>query len=72
VSIEEIATTLTSLGCPREKAPVMASQLDKRARQLSLETGKPYAEALTHLLKLMAQGWAAQQGSPRRNNDSHD
>jgi hypothetical protein len=37
----------------------MAAQLDKRARQLAEQKGRPYDEALQHLLALMRQGWAA-------------
>jgi hypothetical protein len=39
----------------------MAAQLDKRARQLAGQKGRTYEEALTHLLTLMKQGWAAQR-----------
>jgi hypothetical protein len=37
----------------------MAAQLDKRARQLSAQQGRTYEDAMTHLLQLMQQGWAA-------------
>ncbi len=57
----QLAQLLTAMGCPAEKAPDMAAQLDKRARQLSEAKGRPYDEALLHLLNLMKQGWAAQQ-----------
>ena len=50
-----------ALGCPADKSAEMAAQLDKRARQLAAEKNRSYEEALTHLLKLMKQGWAAQQ-----------
>ncbi len=56
----ELAQVLVALGCPPEKSAEMAAQLDKRARQLSEQKGRSYEEALEHLLKLMAQGWAAQ------------
>ena len=39
----------------------MAAQLDKRARQLAELKGRTYEEALTHLLQLMRQGWAAKE-----------
>lgn len=39
----------------------MAAQLDKRARQLSAQKGRTYEDAMTHLLKLMAEGWAAKE-----------
>jgi hypothetical protein len=61
VEIAELATVLIALGCPKEKSAEMAAQLDKRARQLAEEKKRSYDEALEHLLKLMAQGWAAQQ-----------
>ena len=59
--LEQLAAVLIHLGCPTEKAPEMASQLDKRARQLSEQKSKTYEEALTHLLNLMKQGWAAKE-----------
>jgi hypothetical protein len=59
--LNELAAALTALGCPQEKAPVMAAQLDKRARQLAEQKGRSYEEALGHLLTLMSQGWAAQE-----------
>jgi uncharacterized Zn finger protein len=61
VEISEIAKVLVALGCPADKSAEMAAQLDKRARQLAAEKNRSYEEALTHLLKLMKQGWAAQQ-----------
>lgn len=57
----QLAATLIELGCPPEKAPDMASQLDKRARQLAGQTGRSYDDALVHLLTLMRQGWAAKE-----------
>jgi hypothetical protein len=61
VEISELATVLVALGCPQEKSCEMAAQLDKRARQLATEKNRTYDEALEHLLKLMAQGWAAKE-----------
>jgi len=55
----ELAQVLVALGFPPEKSLEMAAQLDKRAHQLAAEKGRSYEEALTHLLKLMSQGWAA-------------
>lgn len=55
----QLAQALVALGCPTEKSAEMAAQLDKRAHQLAAERGQTYDEALVHLLKLMAQGWAA-------------
>ncbi len=59
--LRQLATLLEQFGCPREKTEVLASQLDKRARQLSEEKDKSYQEALMHLLRLMRQGWAAKE-----------
>jgi uncharacterized Zn finger protein len=64
MEISELGTVLVALGCPPEKSAEMAAQLDKRARQLAAEKNRSYDEALEHLLKLMAQGWAAQQNRP--------
>ena len=61
VEISELATVLVALGCPQEKSAEMAAQLDKRAQQLAAEKNRAYDEALKHLLKLMAQGWAAKE-----------
>jgi hypothetical protein len=58
---EDLAALLVSLGCPNEKSTEMAAQLEKRARQLSEQTGRTYEEAMAHLLKLMSQGWAAKE-----------
>jgi hypothetical protein len=56
----ELASLLVRLGCPPEKSAEMASQLDKRARQLAEQKARSYDAALAHLLKLMKQGWSAQ------------
>jgi hypothetical protein len=56
----QVAAALARLGCPPERADVMAAQLLKRAQQLASERGWPEDEALAHLLRLMAGGWAAQ------------
>ncbi len=61
MNTSELATILVALGCPKEKSSEMAAQLDKRARQLAEEKNRGYDEALEHLLKLMAQGWAAKE-----------
>jgi 8-oxo-dGTP pyrophosphatase MutT (NUDIX family) len=55
----ELAARLVALGCPAAKSEEMAAQLDKRAHQLALQKNKSHDEALTHLLNLMQQGWAA-------------
>jgi len=59
MKLEELATALVGIGCPREKSAEMAAQLDKRARQLSEQKGRSYEDAMAHLLELMAKGWAA-------------
>ena len=57
----ELAQVLVALGCPQDKAPVLAAQLEKRARQLARQKDRSFEEALAHLLSLMRQGWAAQE-----------
>jgi len=59
MDLPQLAAALVALGCPRDKADEMASQLDKRARQLAQQKTRTYEEALAHLLQLMRQGWAA-------------
>ena len=59
MNLEELATALVGMGCPREKSQEMAAQLDKRARQLSEQKGRSYENAMAHLLQLMSKGWAA-------------
>lgn len=59
MNLSELASLLATLGCPREKSLEMASQLDKRAKQLADRKGKTYEEAMAHLLDLMKQGWSA-------------
>jgi hypothetical protein len=61
LDLEQLARVLVALGCPAEKSAEMAAQLDKRARQLAADKGRPYEEALQHLLTLMRQGWAAKE-----------
>jgi hypothetical protein len=61
MELKELAKLLTALGCPAEKTDEMAAQLDKRARQLAEQKDRSYEEALTHLLELMRQGWAAKE-----------
>ena len=61
VNLAELAQALAALGCPQEQCGEMASQLDKRARQLSELKGTSYEAAMAHLLTLMQQGWAAQE-----------
>jgi len=61
--LQALAQLLTQFGCPPAKALEMASQLDRRARQLAAEKSRPYEDALRHLLNLMRQGWAAKERS---------
>ena len=61
MDLEQLAKALLALGCPPEKSGEMAAQLDKRARQLSELKGSTYEQAMTHLLTLMKQGWAAKE-----------
>lgn len=61
MDLESLAAGLVALGCPAEKSAEMAAQLDKRARQLSETKGRTYDEAMAHLLRMMAGGWAAQE-----------
>jgi CxxC motif-containing protein (DUF1111 family) len=61
MNLDQLAQLLVELGCPADKAPEMAAQLDKRARQLSAQKPQSYGDALKHLLGLMSQGWAATQ-----------
>ena len=57
----QLAEVLVAMGCPAEKSAEMASQLDKRARQLMDEKGLSYEQSMGHLLGLMKQGWAAKE-----------
>jgi hypothetical protein len=59
--LDQLAALLGGLGCPPGKTREMAAQLDKRARQLAEQKHKTYEEAMTHLLNLMKQGWAAKE-----------
>ena len=59
MDLVELAAALVALGCPQDKAPEMAAQLDKRACQLAQQKERSYEDALAHLLGLMRQGWAA-------------
>jgi len=61
MTIEQLSVILSRMGCPEAKVSEMASQLDKRATQLSEAQGRSYEEALAHLLNLMKQGWSAKE-----------
>ena len=58
---DQLSRLLEQLGCPPDKSREMATQLDKRARQLADQQGKSYEESLAHLVQLMKQGWAAKE-----------
>jgi hypothetical protein len=62
MDLNELAALLVEMGCPQLKSAGMAAQLDKRARQLAEQKGRSYEAALAHLLELMRQGWAANEG----------
>ena len=61
MELEQLATGLGALGCPKDKCSEMAAQLDKRAKQLMTERGQSYEDSMTYLIKLMQQGWAAKE-----------
>ena len=61
MELATLSELLVKLGCPANKSAEMAAQLDKRAHQLAEAKGRSYDEALTHLLGLMRQGWAAKE-----------
>jgi hypothetical protein len=61
MDLNQLAAVLVALGCPQEKSAEMAAQLDKRAKQLAEEKNRSYEDAMTHLLTLMRQGWAAKE-----------
>jgi len=61
MDLNQLAALLTAMGCPPTKTAEMAAQLDKRAKQLAQSKGRTYDDALTHLLELMRQGWAAKK-----------
>lgn len=61
MDLSQLAAVLVAIGCPQEKSAEMAAQLDKRAKQLAEEKNRSYEDALTHLLTLMRQGWAAKE-----------
>jgi hypothetical protein len=59
--LAQLAALLVAMGCPADKSAEMAAQLDKRAEQLAALKNKTHAEALSHLLGMMKQGWAAKE-----------
>jgi hypothetical protein len=58
---DSLAKVMIALGCPADKASEMAAQMTKRARQLAAQKQTSFEAALTHLLELMKQGWAAKE-----------
>lgn len=60
MELDELAAVLVAMGCPAPKSKEMAAQLDKRAHQIAAQRSISYDDAMTHLLQLMRQGWAAQ------------
>ena len=61
MDLNQLAAALAGMGCPPETAAGMAAQLDRRAKQLAAQKGRTYEQAMTHLLTLMRQGWAAKE-----------
>ena len=59
MELDKLGALVVAMGCPQEKSAELAAQLDKRAKQLANKKGRSYEDALTHLLNLMKQGWAA-------------
>jgi hypothetical protein len=56
MTLAELASALETLGCPASKSAEMASQLDKRARQLAEKKHRSYDEALVHFAGIDAPG----------------
>jgi hypothetical protein len=67
MEVAELAQMLERLGCPKDKSDIMARQLDRRAKMDADRKGVNYESTLQHLVRLMAQGWAATGG---RRHDS--
>lgn len=68
-SIPAIENALISLGCPKENSQVMASQLDKRARQLADLKETTYQQALLHLLQVVKNGIESQKENDTLNDN---
>lgn len=62
-TVNAIASVLQGFGCPPDKCREMALQLHRRAGQLAEAKGRSHDEALGHLLRAMAGGWAAQSAA---------
>ncbi|MGA1237430.1 MAG: hypothetical protein ACO34E_11240 [Limisphaerales bacterium] len=58
---DQLAQLLQAMGCPPDQCNGMAAQLLRRAKQLAAQRQQTEEETLTHLLKLMSQGWAAKE-----------
>lgn len=70
--LETLSGALARLGCPEDRCDLLASQLDKRARQLSDMKGRSYEDALVHLMSLMQQGWVANVASDPNVDRKHN
>jgi len=70
--IEQLSALCRRLGASPEQAPVMATQLLKRAEQLASERGIERTEALAHLIEVVIKGRAGEtpQNLPRTGNAS--
>ena len=65
--IEQLAAVFRGLGADDRQATVMASQLAKRASQLSSERGITRIAAMDHLLKITISG---RQGEAPLNDEA--
>jgi len=61
LDVAELSELLRQMGCPADKTAGMAAQLDRRAGQLAAKKGCSKVDAMTHLLKLLREGWAAKE-----------
>ncbi len=64
---DEILPLLASLGVPEARRADMASQAEKRARQLAEQEGLSVEESLTRVSRMLREGWAgrAAPAAPR-------
>jgi hypothetical protein len=61
--LEQLTVLCTRLGATPEQAPVMATQLLKRAEQLAKERGITATQALAHLIEVVVKGRAGETPS---------
>lgn len=61
--LEQLTVLCTRLGATPEQAPVMATQLLKRADQLAKERGITPTQALAHLIDVVIKGRAGETPS---------